>query len=41
VLPDGSSGSVVEIWLARAAAEPMRRVTAVEAVAGRGLAGDR
>jgi MOSC domain-containing protein YiiM len=41
VLPDGSSGSVVEIWLAGAAAEPMRRVTAVEAVAGRGLAGDR
>ena len=34
-------GSVVEIWLAGAAAEPMRRVAAVEAVAGRGLAGDR
>jgi MOSC domain-containing protein YiiM len=34
-------GSVVEIWLAPAAAEPMRRVPSVEAVAGRGLAGDR
>ena len=39
--PDPLSGSVVEIWLAGAAAEPMRRVTSVEAVAGRGLAGDR
>jgi len=38
VPPDGS---VVEIWLADAAAEPMRRVPAVDAVAGRGLAGDR
>ena len=34
-------GRVVEIWLAGAAAEPMRRVDAVEALAGRGLAGDR
>jgi MOSC domain-containing protein YiiM len=34
-------GSVVEIWLAGAAAEPMRRVAAAEAVAGLGLAGDR
>jgi MOSC domain-containing protein YiiM len=34
-------GSVVEIWLAGAAAEPMRRVAAVEALAGLGLAGDR
>ena len=32
---------VLEIWLTGAAAEPMRRVAAVEAVAGRGLAGDR
>lgn len=34
-------GSVVEIWLAGAAAGPMRQVDAVEAVAGLGLAGDR
>ena len=34
-------GSVVEIWLAGAAAEPMRRVPSVEAIPGRGLAGDR
>ena len=34
-------GSVVEIWLAGAAAEPMRRVDAVGAIAGLGLAGDR
>ena len=34
-------GRVVEIWLTGAAAEPMRRVDAVEAVAGRGLSGDR
>lgn len=34
-------GSVLEIWLTGAAAEPMRRVPAVEAVAGLGLAGDR
>lgn len=34
-------GQLLEIWLAGAAAEPMRRVPAVEAVAGRGLAGDR
>jgi MOSC domain-containing protein YiiM len=32
---------VVEIWLAGAAAEPMRRVPSVAAVAGLGLAGDR
>jgi MOSC domain-containing protein YiiM len=38
VPPDGS---VLEIWLAPAAGEPMRRVPAVEAVAGLGLAGDR
>jgi MOSC domain-containing protein YiiM len=38
VLPDGR---VVEIWLAGAAAEPMRRVAAAEAVAGLGLGGDR
>jgi MOSC domain-containing protein YiiM len=41
VLPDPPAGSVIEIWLAGAAAQPMRRVTAVEAVAGLGLAGDR
>ena len=34
-------GRVLEIWLAAGAAQPMRRVPAVEAVAGRGLAGDR
>ncbi len=38
---DRTTGSVVEIWLAGAAAEPMRRVPRVQAVAGRGLAGDR
>ena len=32
---------VVEIWLTGAAAQPMRRVPSVEAVAGVGLAGDR
>ncbi len=32
---------MLEIWLAGAAAEPMRRVPTVEAMAGRGLAGDR
>jgi MOSC domain-containing protein YiiM len=36
-----SDGRVVEIWLAGAAAEPMRRVAAVEALAGLGLSGDR
>jgi MOSC domain-containing protein YiiM len=41
VPPDTSIGSVVQIWLAGAAAEPMRRVPSVEAVAGLGLAGDR
>ncbi len=41
VQPDPSIGSVVEIWLAGAAAEPMRRVPSVDAVAGLGLAGDR
>ena len=39
--PVPAEGSVVEIWLAAAAAGPMRRVPAVEAVAGLGLAGDR
>ena len=34
-------GSVLEIWVAGGAAQPMRRVPAVEAVAGLGLAGDR
>jgi MOSC domain-containing protein YiiM len=34
-------GSVLEIWLTGAAAEPMRRVPAVEAVPGLGLTGDR
>ncbi len=33
--------SVVEIWLTQAAAQPMRRVPSVDAVAGVGLAGDR
>jgi MOSC domain-containing protein YiiM len=41
VLPDPPAGSVLEIWLAEAAAQPMRRVTGVQAVAGLGLAGDR
>jgi MOSC domain-containing protein YiiM len=41
VRPDPAIGSVVEIWLAGAAAQPMRRVPSVEAVAGLGLAGDR
>ena len=41
VLPERAPGTLVEIWLADAAAEPMRRVPSVEAVAGRGLAGDR
>ena len=41
VLPERAPGTVVEIWLADAAAEPMRRVPSVEAVTGRGLAGDR
>ena len=34
-------GVLLEIWLALAAAEPMRRVPSVEAIAGLGLAGDR
>jgi MOSC domain-containing protein YiiM len=38
VPPDGR---VLEIWLTGAAAAPMRRVPAVEAVAGLGLTGDR
>jgi MOSC domain-containing protein YiiM len=38
VQPDGR---VVEIWVAGAAAEPMRRVSTVEALAGLGLSGDR
>jgi MOSC domain-containing protein YiiM len=41
VLPERAPGTLVEIWLADAAAEPMRRVPSVEAVAGQGLAGDR
>jgi MOSC domain-containing protein YiiM len=41
VLPELPVGSVVEIWLAGATAGPMRRVPAVEALAGHGLAGDR
>jgi MOSC domain-containing protein YiiM len=41
VQSDPSPGSVVEIWLAGAAAETMRRVSSAEAVPGRGLAGDR
>jgi MOSC domain-containing protein YiiM len=36
-----TEGTLAEIWLAGAAAEPMRRVPSVEAIAGRGLAGDR
>ena len=35
------AGRVVEIWLTGAAAEPMRRVPSVDAVAGVGLTGDR
>jgi MOSC domain-containing protein YiiM len=38
VPPDGR---VLEIWLTGVAAEPMRRVDAVEAVVGLGLTGDR
>ena len=34
-------GQVLEIWVASRAAAPMRRLATVEAVAGRGLAGDR
>jgi MOSC domain-containing protein YiiM len=41
VLPERAPGTLVEIWLADAAAEPMRRVPSVEAIAGQGLAGDR
>jgi MOSC domain-containing protein YiiM len=41
VQPEGASGVLAEIWLARAAAEPMRRVPSVEALPGLGLAGDR
>lgn len=41
VLPDHPAGKLVEIWVTDAAAEPMRRVPSVEAVVGRGLAGDR
>jgi MOSC domain-containing protein YiiM len=40
-VPVPPDGAVVEIWLAGAAAESMRRVPAVDAVAGLGLAGDR
>ena len=39
--PDPLTGSVVEIWVADAAAAPMRRGAPVEAVAGAGRAGDR
>ena len=41
VPPDQRAGRLEEIWLAGAAAEPMRRVPAAAAVAGLGLAGDR
>jgi MOSC domain-containing protein YiiM len=34
-------GTLAEIWLAGGAAEPMRQVPEVTAIAGRGLAGDR
>jgi MOSC domain-containing protein YiiM len=34
-------GRVLQIWLTGAAAEPMRRMPSVDAVAGLGLAGDR
>ena len=34
-------GVLTGIWLTAAAAEPMRRVTSAELLAGRGLAGDR
>lgn len=34
-------GVLTGIWLTSAAAEPMRRVTSAELLAGRGLAGDR
>jgi MOSC domain-containing protein YiiM len=40
-MPVRPDGSVLEIWLAGTAAEPMRRVPSVEVVAGVGLAGDR
>jgi len=35
------TGRLLEIWVTGAAAEPMQRLHSVEAVAGRGLAGDR
>jgi MOSC domain-containing protein YiiM len=41
MLPERRAGELVEIWVTDAAAGPMRRVPSVEAVAGRGLAGDR
>jgi MOSC domain-containing protein YiiM len=41
VPPEQPAGRLVEIWLTDTAAQPMRRVPSVEAVAGRGLAGDR
>jgi MOSC domain-containing protein YiiM len=41
VPPESELATLVEIWLADAAAQPMRRVPSVEAIAGLGLAGDR
>jgi len=41
VPPEEAGGTLREIWLASAAAEPMRRVPSVAAVAGLGLQGDR
>lgn len=41
VPPEAHTGVLREIWLAGAAAEPMRRVPSVQAIAGLGLAGDR
>lgn len=38
---EDAPGTLVEIWLADAAAAPMRRVPSVEAIAGLGLSGDR
>jgi MOSC domain-containing protein YiiM len=41
VLPEPPVGSVAEMWLTGAAAEPMRRVPSARLLAGRGLEGDR
>jgi MOSC domain-containing protein YiiM len=41
VPPETDAGTLREIWLAGAAAEPMRRVPSVAAIAGLGLDGDR